>query len=96
MMKSGRKPDRRRVMRRRASSGRRTVADVADEVLEFLEAGRLRDVKAVADAVDLSEEKVEKILDFLTRTGFIRKGVQITDSGRRILMLPTEKYRHHL
>ena len=90
-MKSGRKPDwPGRVMRRRAS-GRRTVTDVADEVLEFLEAGRLRDVKAVVDAVDLPEEKVEKILDFLARTGFIRKGVQITDSGRRILMLPTEK-----
>ena len=63
-----------RVMRKRALA-RRTAADVADEILEFLETGRLRDVKEVTDAVDLPEDKVEKILDYLTRTGFIRKGV---------------------
>ena len=53
--------------------GRRTAADVADELLEFLETGRLRDVKEVADAVDLPEDQVEKILNYLARTGFIRK-----------------------
>ena len=75
MMKSGRRPGwPSRVMGKRAP-GRRTATDVADEILEFLETGRMRDVKEVADAVDLPEDQVEKILNYLTRTGFIRKSV---------------------
>ena len=84
-----------RVMRKRALA-RRKAADVADEILEFLETGRLRDVQEVADAVDLPEEKVEKILDFLARTGFIRKGVQITRQGSNFIGLPVERWRRHL
>ena len=96
MMKSGRKPDwPSRVMRKRALA-RRTAADVADEILEFLETGRLRDVKKVADAVDLPEDKVERILNFLARTGFIRKGVQITHLGLNFIRLPVEKWRRRL
>ena len=53
--------------------GRRTATDVADEILEFLETGRMRDVKEVADAVDLPDDQVEKILNYLAQTGFIRK-----------------------
>jgi len=70
---------------------RRTAADVADEILEFLETGRLRDVKEIADAVDLPENQVEKILNYLARTGFIRKGVQITHLGSNFIRLPVEK-----
>ena len=76
--------------------GRRTTADVADEILEFLETGRLRDVKEVADAVDLPEDKVEKILNYLTRTDFIRKGVQITRLGSNFIRLPVEKWKRRL
>lgn len=91
MMRSGGKPGwPGRVMRRRAL-GRRTATDVADEILEFLETGRPRDVKKIVDAVDLPEEKVEKILDFLTRTGLVKKSVEITDSGRRFLTLPVKR-----
>jgi len=91
MMKSGRIPGwPSRVMRKRALV-RRTAADVADEILEFLGTGRLRDAEDVADAVDLPEKEVEKILDFLTRTGFIRKGVQITHLGSNIIRLPVKK-----
>jgi len=96
MMKFGRKqgwPG--RVMRKRVPA-RRTAADVADEILEFLETGRLRDVEEVADAVDLPEDKVEKILNFLTRTGLIRKGVQITHLGSNFAGLPVEKWRRCL
>ena len=96
VMEFGRKPGwPSRVMGRRALV-RRTAADVADEILEFLENGRLRDVEEVADAVDLPEKEVEKILDILTRTGFIRKGVQITHLGSNFTRLPVEKLRSRL
>ena len=84
-----------RVMRKRVP-GRRAAADVADEILEFLENGRLRDVKEVADALDLPEKEVEKILNILTRTGFIRKGVQITRLGSNFTRLPVERWRRRL
>ena len=84
-----------RVMSKRAP-GRRTASDVADEILEFLENSRLRDVEEVADAVDLPEDKVEKILNFLTRTGSIRKGVQITHLGSNFIRLPVEKWGRRL
>lgn len=84
-----------RVIGKRAP-GRRTASDVADEILELLDNGRMRDVKEVADAVDLPENKVEKILDILTRTGFIRKGVHITDLGSDFIRLPVEKLRSRL
>jgi len=96
MMRSGRRPGwPSRVMGKRVP-GRHTAADVADEILEFLETGRLRDVKEVADAVDLPEDQVEKILNYLTRTGFIRKGVQITHLGLNFIRLPVEKWRRRL
>ena len=87
-----------RVMRKRALA-RCTAADVAgvaDEILEFLGTGRLRDVKEVAEAVDLPEDKVEKILDFLAQTGFIRKGVQITRLGSNFITLPVERWGRRL
>ena len=98
-MELGRKPSwPGRVMRKRALARRTAaeVAGVADEILEFLGTGRLRDVEEVADAVDLPEDKVEKILDFLARTGFIRKGVQITRLGSNFITLPVEKWRRRL
>ncbi len=78
------------VMRKRVR-GRRSAADVADEILEFLVNSRLRDVDEIADAVDLPEKKVEKILNILALTGFIRKSVQITHLGSNFTRLPVEK-----
>ena len=98
-MELGRKPGwPSRVMRKRALARRTTadVAGVADEILEFLGTGKLRDVEEVADAVDLPEDKVEKILDFLAQTGFIRKGVQITRLGSNFITLPVEKWGRRL
>jgi len=92
----GRKMDWPRSVMRRRARARRTAADVADEILEFLETGRLRDVEEVADAVGLPEEKVEKILNFLARTGFIRKGVRITRLGSNFITLPVEKWGRRL
>ena len=82
-------------MRKRVPA-RRTAADVIDEILEFLETGRLRDVEEVADAVDLPKDEVEKVLNFLTRTGFIRKSVQITHLGSNFVGLPVEKWKRRL
>ncbi len=99
MMRSGRRPGwPGRVMRKRALA-RRTAAEVAgfaDEILEFLGTGRLRDVKEVAEAVDLPDDKVEKILDFLAQTDFVRKGVQITRLGSNFIRLPVEKWGRRL
>ncbi len=96
MMELGRKPGwPGRVMRKRALV-RRTAADVADEILEFLGTGRLRDVKEIAEAVDLPEDQVERILDFLARTGFVRKGVQITHLGSNFIRFPVEKWGRRL
>lgn len=80
-----------RVMRKRA-----LARHEAEEILEFLGDGELRNLKEVADAVDLPEGEVEKILDILTRTGFIRKGVQITDLGSNFLKSPVEKRKLRL
>ncbi len=98
-MELGRKPGwPGRVMRRRALARRTAaeVAGVADEILEFLGTGRLRDVKEITEAVDLPEDKVKKILDFLAQTGFIRKGVQITRLGSNFIRLPVEKWGRRL
>ena len=86
-----------RVMHKRAPA-RRTVADTADKILEFLKTGRPRDVKEVADAVDLHHDKLEEVLDFLVQIGFIIKSesVQITDIGSNFLMLPVEKRKRSL
>ena len=75
---------------------KRTVADVADKILEFLKMGRPRDVKEVADAVGLHDDKLEEVLDFLTQTGLIIKSVRITDLGSNLLMLPVEKRKRCL
>jgi len=69
---------------------------VADKILEFLKTGKPRDVKEVADAVDLHDNKLEEVLNFLTQTGFITKSVQITDLGSNFLKLPVEKRKRRL
>lgn len=80
----------------RRALARRAGADVADEILEFLGNGRLRDVEEIAEAVDLPVKKVEKVLDFLARTGFIRIGVRITPLGSDFIRLPVERWRRRL
>lgn len=83
-------------MTRKQAPTRRTGADVADKILEFLKTGKPRNVKEIADAVDLHDDKLEKVLDFLTQTGFIIKSVQITDLGSNFLKLPVEKQKRRL
>jgi len=70
---------------------KRSAADVAEEILEFLNNGGMHDPKEVANAVGLPEEDVEKVLDFLMQTGFVKKGVRITNPGSNLLKLPIEE-----
>lgn len=70
---------------------RRAVAEVADEILEFLGLGKLCELEEVAKAVDLPEGEVDRILNILTQINLVKKGVQITSSGRNFLKLPVEK-----
>jgi len=72
------------------------ISTVAEKILEFLKTGEPRDVKEVADAVNLRDDKLEKVLNFLTQTGFITKSVQITDLGSNFLKLPVEKRKRRL
>ena len=97
-MKFGKKPGWPSRMMRKRAPARRTAADVADEILEFLKTGKPRNVKEVADVVDLHDDKLKEIMDFLTQTGLIIKSesVQITDLGSNFLMLPVEKRKHRL
>jgi len=73
-----------------------TISTVAEKILEFLKTGKPRDVKEVADAVNLRDDKLEEVLNFLTQTGFITKSVQITDLGSNFLRLPVEKRKRRL
>jgi len=66
----------------------RAAADVAEDILEFLGDGELHDPREISNAVDLSEEEVEKVLDFLVQSGLIKRGVKITKSGSIFLELP--------
>jgi len=83
-------------MTRKQAPTRRTGADVADKILELLKTGKPRNVKEVAEAVDLHDDKLDEVLDFLTQTGLIIKRVQITDSGSNFLTLPVEKRKRSL
>ena len=95
-MKFGKKSSWSSRMTRKQTPTRRTGADVADKILELLKTGKPRDVKDVADAVDLQDDTLEEVLDFLTQTGLIIKRVQITDSGSNFLTLPVEKRKRRL
>gem|GEM_PF-5370080 len=83
-------------MTRKQTPTRRTGADVADKILELLKTGKPRNVKEVAEAVDLHDDKLDEVLDFLTQTGLVIKSVKITDSGSNFLTLPVEKRKRSL
>jgi len=66
----------------------RAAADVTEDIMELLGDGELHDPREIANAVGLSEEEVEKALDFLVQSGLVKKGVQITKLGSNFLKLP--------
>ena len=88
MMKFGRRPGfPSREMFGHMPAGR-AAAGVAEDILEFLGDGELHEPREIANAVDLSEKEIEKVLDFLVQSGLVKKGVQITKLGSNFLELP--------
>jgi len=88
MMKFGRRPGfPSRGMFEPVPAGR-AAADVTEDILEFLGDGELHEPREIANAVDLSEKEIEKVLDFLVQSGLVKKGVQITKLGSNFLELP--------
>ena len=88
MMKFGRRPGfPSRGMFEPVPAGR-AAADVTEDILEFLGDGELHEPREIANAVDLSEGDAGKVLDFLARSGLVKKGVQITKLGSNFLELP--------
>jgi DNA-binding IclR family transcriptional regulator len=65
---------------------RREATGVAEEILEILRAGEVREYREVAEAADLPEDEVERILDSLARMGFVEKNAKITNSGLDFLV----------
>lgn len=68
----------------------RAPSEIADEIIEFLKTGEMRESEEVAKTVRAREEKVERILDFLAEAGLIRKSFQITKLGAEVSKLPKE------
>ena len=69
----------------------RTAVDVAEDILEFLGDGKPHELEEIANAADLLEEDVKKILDLLMQIGLAKKGVRITNFGFNFLKLPVEE-----
>lgn len=68
----------------------RTPGEAAEEILEFLRTGEVRELEEIAEGVGLPEEKVEEILDFMVEGGLLKKSVRITELGLELLELPAE------
>jgi predicted transcriptional regulator len=68
----------------------RTAVDVAEDILEFLCDGKLHELKEIANAADLLEKGVKKILNLLAQVGLVEKGMRITNFGSNFLKLPVE------
>lgn len=69
------------------------MLDVSGEILEYIKAGDWTVNGEIIEQTDLAEEKVIKILDFLSEFGFIefdsdKKRIRIADLGKRFLELP--------
>ncbi len=76
---------------REREPAKREATDVADEILEFLSTGEVREYREVAEAVDLPEEEIGCILDSLERMGLVRKNARITNSGLDFLVRLSER-----
>jgi DNA-binding IclR family transcriptional regulator len=90
MKKFGRKPGFPSKGMFKQAPAKRSAANVADEILEFLGDSEVHDLKELANAVGLPKEEAEKVLDFLIQTGLVKKGARITNLGSNFLKLPVE------
>lgn len=76
---------------REGEPAKREATDVADQILEFLRTGEVREYREVAEAIDLPEDEIEHILDSLERMGLVRKNARITNSGLDFLVRFSER-----
>lgn len=74
----------------RENPAERTLGEAADEILEFLGNGRVRDLEEIAGTTKLPVKDVERVLAFLTTTDLVKKGFRITPFGIEFLKLPRE------
>jgi predicted transcriptional regulator len=70
-----------------------TLLRVSDGILEYIKTGDWITIGEVIGQLDLTEEELMKVLDFLSEFEFIefdadRKKIGITDLGKRLLELP--------
>ena len=66
---------------------------ISGDVLDYLKTGDWTTIEEIIGQIDLTEETLVKILDFLAEFSFIefdsgKKKIQITDHGKRLLELP--------
>jgi predicted transcriptional regulator len=70
-----------------------TLLRVSGEVLEYIKSGDWATVEEIARHIDLTYEKLIKVLDFLSEFEFIefssnKKKIRITGHGKKLLELP--------
>jgi len=70
-----------------------TMLEVSGEILEDIKAGNWTSIEEIIGQTDLAEEKLIKILDFLSEFGFIefdsdKKRIRIDYLGKKLLELP--------
>ena len=69
------------------------MLEVSGEILEDIKAGNWTSIEEIIGQTDLAEEKLIKILDFLSEFGFIefdfdKKRIRIAYLGKKLIELP--------
>lgn len=70
-----------------------TSLRISGEILEYIKTGDWTAIEEIIAQIDLADEKLIKIIDFLSEFEFIefdadKKKIRITDLGKRFLELP--------
>jgi len=69
----------------------RVSAEVAvEKILEFLRTGKSCKFEEIAKAVELLDDRVKNILDFLAEANLVEKSFRITRFGLGLLRMPTK------
>jgi predicted transcriptional regulator len=68
---------------------RESAEVVAEKILEFLGTGKSCKLEEIARAVELPEDRIKNILDFLAGANLVEKRFRITSFGLKLLKMPT-------
>lgn len=63
---------------------------VAEKILEFLQTSKSYKLEEIAKAVELPNDQINNILNFLAEANLVEKGFRITEFGLSLLKMPTE------